>query len=317
MSTAQPGAAAAAAVPAVPDVSLGKTLPDNAVLAIWLAIACTVLFSGGDIAAKVLTETLPAGQVAWMRYAVFVATVIPFVLAMRGPSALRSSRPWWQAARGIGVVASSLLFVMGLGHLDVSEATAINFVSPIFMMALSIPMLGEKVGVRRWTAAAVSFAGVLVVVQPGTDAFSAAALFPMGAALCWAFAGIITRLMGAERPETTLVWSSVIGLAALTLVLPLGWTAPGWTEIGIALLMGILSTGGNWLAILAFRLAPAAILAPFFYLQLVSAAFFSFMVYGTVPDNATFVGGAIIAASGLYVAHRERVRRKEALASRP
>jgi drug/metabolite transporter (DMT)-like permease len=308
MNTSRPGASVA---PAVSDLQLPKGLPDNVMRAIWLAIACTAFFCAGDTSAKLLTFTLPAGQVAWMRYAVFVAIVLPVTFATRGRTALSTRRPGWQVARGCAVFGSSLLFILGLRHLQISEATVINFVSPILMMALSVPMLGERVGIRRWTAAGVCFVGVLIVVQPGTDAFTPAALFPLGAALCWAFAGIVTRLMGPERPDVTLAWSSVVGLVLLTFVLPFGWEAPTWGEIGIVVLMGIFSTVGNWLAVLAFRLAPAAVLAPFFYLQLVSAAVYSYFLFGVVPEQATFVGGAVIAASGIYVAHRERVRRRK------
>ena len=287
--------------------------PDTTAVAIWLVVASTVFFSAGDVAAKLLTETLPAAEVAWLRYLIFALLAVPAALAIGGRRAIVTARPKQQAVRGIAVVASSLFFIMALGQLDVSEATAINFISPIFMMALSIPMLGEKVGARRWSAAGVSFVGVVLVVQPGTDAFTLAALLPMASALCWAFSGIVTRAMGDERAETTLAWSSMLGLVLLSASLPFSWVTPTLPEIGIAVLMGVFSTAGNWLVVLAFRLAPASVLAPFFYLQLVSAAAFSFLMFNVVPGQWTVVGGAVIAASGLYVAHRERIRKREAM----
>lgn len=147
------------------------------------------------------------------------------------------------------MAGSSVLFILGLGSLPVAEATAINFISPIFITALSIPLLGEKVGLRRWAAAAVGFLGVMLVVQPGGAAFQLAALLPMGAALVWAVAAIATRLMSADRPEATLAWSAVVGLIALTAFVPFHWRTPTAGGIGIAVLMGAFSTVGHWLII--------------------------------------------------------------------
>jgi drug/metabolite transporter (DMT)-like permease len=291
---------------------IGAPVADNALVAIGLVLASTVFFSAGDIAAKFLTGSVPGIEVTWLRYLVFCLMVIPTIFMMRGRRAMVTARPGLQVARAIAVAGSSVLFILGLSHLDVAENTAINFISPVFITALSIPFLGEKVGIRRWAAAAVGFAGVMLVVQPGGDAFRLAALLPMGAALCWAGAAISTRLMSAERSEVTLAWSAIVGFAALSALVPFNWHPLGMAEVGIGVLMGIFSTVGHWLIILAFRRAPASILAPFSYVQLGFSALFSFLMFGVVPGMWTFVGGAVIAASGLYTAHRERVRgRKE------
>jgi drug/metabolite transporter (DMT)-like permease len=217
-----------------------------------------------------------------------------------------------QIIRALAVAGSSVLFILGLGHLQVAEATAINFISPIFITALSIPLLGEKVGIRRWAAAAVGFLGVMLVVQPGSSAFQMAALLPIGAALSWAMAAIATRLMSSERPETTLAWSAVVGLIALTAFVPFHWRTPTAGEIGLAVLMGGFSTMGHWLIILAYRKAAVSTIAPFSYVQLLFAGLLGFGVFGTVPGAMTLVGGGVIAASGLYTAHRERIRAREA-----
>jgi drug/metabolite transporter (DMT)-like permease len=217
-----------------------------------------------------------------------------------------------QIIRALAVAGSSVLFILGLGHLQVAEATAINFISPIFITALSIPLLGETVGIRRWAAAAVGFLGVMLVVQPGGSAFQMAALLPIGAAFAWAVAAIATRLMSSERPETTLAWSAVIGLIALTAFVPFHWRTPTAGEISLAVLMGSFSTVGHWLIILAYRKAAASTIAPFSYGQLLFAGLLGFGVFGTVPGAMTLVGGAVIAASGLYTAHRERIRAREA-----
>jgi len=152
----------------------------------------------------------------------------------------------------------------------------------------------------------------MLVVQPGGDAFSLAALLPMGAALAWAFAAIATRMMSSERPETTLAWSALIGFLALSAYVPFAWQSPTWREIGIAFLMGTFSTVGHWLICVSYRKAPVSTLAPFSYVQLLFAGLMGFAAFGNVPGVWTFVGGAVIAASGLYTAHRERVRAREA-----
>ncbi len=300
------------AVPTIPtrrDVSPAK---DTTFAAIGLALLSTVFFAMGDVAAKVLTGTLPAIEVTWLRYVVFCLLVVPTVLVARGARAMHTPRMRLQIVRALAVAGSAVLFILGLGHLQVAEATAINFISPIFITALSIPLLGEKVGIRRWAAAAVGFLGVMLVVQPGGSAFQVAALLPIGAALAWAVAAIATRLMSSERPEATLAWSAVIGLLALTAFVPFHWRTPTAGEIGLAVLMGSFSTIGHWLIILAYRKAAASTIAPFSYVQLLFAGLLGFGVFGTVPGAMTLVGGLVIAASGLYTAHREHVRAKEA-----
>ena len=285
---------------------------DATFAAIGLAVLSTVFFAMGDVAAKVLTGTLPAIEVTWLRYSVFCLVVVPTVVVARGTRAMHTPRPHLQIIRALAVAGSAVLFILGLGHLQVAEATAINFISPIFITALSIQLLGEKVGIRRWGAAAVGFLGVMLVVQPGGSAFQAAALLPIGAALAWAVAAIATRQMSSERPEATLAWSAVIGLAALTAFVPFNWRTPTAQEIGLAVVMGTCSTIGHWLVILAYRKAAASTIAPFSYVQLLFAGLLGLVVFGTVPGAMTLVGGMVIAASGLYTAHREHVRAREA-----
>ena len=295
-----------------PNARTGAPVRDATFAAIGLALLSTVFFAMGDVAAKVLTGTLPAIEVAWLRYLIFCLMVVPTVFVARGARMMHTPRLRLQIIRALAVAGSAVLFILGLGHLQVAEATAINFISPIFITALSIPLLGERVGVRRWAAAAVGFLGVMLVVQPGGSAFQVAALLPIGAALTWAVAAIVTRLMSSEPPETTLAWSAVIGLITLTALVPFHWRSPTAAEIGLAVLMGIFSTMGHWLIILAYRKAAASTIAPFSYVQLLFAGLLGFGIFGTVPGAMTLVGGVVIAASGLYTAHRERIRAREA-----
>jgi drug/metabolite transporter (DMT)-like permease len=206
----------------------------------------------------------------------------------------------------------SAAFIVGLSMMPVAENTAIAFLGPLFITALSVPLLGETVGIRRWMAALVGFLGVMIVVRPGSEAFQPAAIFPMVAALIGAFGVILTRHMANEAPEATLSWTGLSGFVVMTALMPFFWSAPDLTQVALGLGSGLLSTVGHAFVVLAFRRAGASTLAPFTYVQLLFAGFFAYLVFSTVPSLWTVAGGVVIAASGLYTAHRERVRAAEA-----
>jgi len=276
---------------------------------ILLLVASTVVFSVCDIVTKHLAASLPAAEIAWIRYAIFSCIVVPAVLLAGGKALLRARRPGLQVLRSLGMIGSTIFFTMGLRYLPVAEATAIYFISPILIMALSILFLGESIGWRRWIAAFVGLTGVLVVIRPGTDAFQATALLPLLGATSWAAGAVVTRKMsGSDHPLTTLAYSAVGGCLALSAALPFNWVTPSGTQIGFALLMGLFFAIGQWLVVLAYRHGNASVIAPFSYVQLLWAGALGYLVFGAVPDGWTIVGACIIAASGLYTAYRERVR---------
>ncbi|HZH50440.1 MAG TPA: DMT family transporter [Microvirga sp.] len=277
-----------------------------------LMVASTVFFAGSDVITKELTAYLPPIEVAWLRYATFALLVIPAIFMNGGSTILRSRHAGLQWLRGLGTVGSAILFTAGLPYLPVADATSIYFISPILIMALSVLFLGEVVGWRRWTAALVGLVGVLIVIRPGTSAFEPAAILPLLGATSWAAAAVVTRKMsGQDHPLTTLAYSAFVGLLILSVVLPFNWVMPTWREIFLGLCVGVLSTTGHWLVILAYRHANASVIAPFSYVQLLWASMLGYLVFNTLPDAWTAVGASIIAASGLYTAYRERVRAKE------
>lgn len=277
-----------------------------------LMVGSTVFFSISDVITKVLAGTLPPVEVAWLRYATFTLMVIPVLMMNGGGSLLRSHRPGLQVLRGLGMVGSSIFFTAGLPYLAVADATAVYFISPILIMALSVLFLRETVGWRRWSAAFVGLVGVLIVIRPGTSAFESASLLPLLGATSWAAAAVFTRKMsGGDHPLTTLVYSAFVGFVVLTLALPFTWTTPSWQEVALGLCIGVLSTAGHWLVILAYRYANASAIAPFSYVQLLWATALGYLAFGSLPDAWTALGAAVIAASGLYTAYRERVRALE------
>jgi drug/metabolite transporter (DMT)-like permease len=280
---------------------------------IGLIVASTVFLACSDALAKYLSLTLPSIEIAWIRFLVFFIIVIP-IMARRSPDVFRSTRPGLQVLRGIGLVASSLFFISGLRFLPIAEASATSFIAPLFVTALSIVLLGERVGVRRWAATLVGLAGVMIVVRPGTSAFHPAALFPILSALGWACTLIITRMIaGMDRTITTMVYSAITGICLLSAAVPFVWVVPSWRDIFLGVCIGIASTAGQWIVVLAFRYADASVLAPFSYSQLVWATIFGFFVFSEIPDIWTIVGAAVIIGSGIYTAHRERVRRSQLL----
>jgi drug/metabolite transporter (DMT)-like permease len=285
-------------------------LPDNPLKAIVLVASATVLFATADTISKYLSGSLPIVEFLWIRYVLFM--VMGIILIRRAPVRfVRARNPWLQITRGVCVVGSSVLFVYGVSQMTMAQATTISFLSPLLITILSIPLLGEIVGVRRWAAVGAGMVGMLVVVRPGMGGFQPAALFGVASSFFWALALIITRkISSSDAPQTTVFWSAAIGTAVLTMMLPFQAVWPTPMQLLLSLVLGVLASGGQWLVILAHRIAPASMIAPFFYGQLLWVTGLGLLVFGNLPDRWTLAGAGIIIASGLYTAHRERVRRK-------
>jgi drug/metabolite transporter (DMT)-like permease len=282
--------------------------PDDPLRAIALAVSATVLFGSSDTISKYLSSSLPIIEFIWIRYILFL--IMAACLVRR--RSVMARNPGMQITRGLCVIGSSVLFVYGVRQMTMAQATTISFLSPLLITMLSIPLLGETVGPRRWAAVGAGMLGMLVVVRPGMGGFQPAALFGVASSFCWALALIITRkISSSDTPQTTVLWSAGIGTAVLTLMLPFVAVWPTLEQLGWSLILGVLASGGQWLVILAHRIAPASLLAPFFYSQLLWVSGLGFLVFGNLPDGWTITGAAIIVGSGLYTAHRERVRRTQ------
>ena len=298
--------------------SVARTAParsDRPFRGIALILASTVFLGASDVTAKYLSATLPSIEIAWIRFLVFALIMSPAMLPGSPLCALRSDRPGLQVMRGVALLSSSLFFISGLRFLPIAEASATGFVAPLFVTALSIVFLGESVGMRRWLATAVGLIGVLIVLRPGTSAFHPAAFLPIVSALAWACTLIMTRMMsGREHAITTMTYSSIVGVCVISALVPFVWVAPSWHDILFGIFIGVASTAGQWIVVLAFRYADASVLAPFSYTQLLWVSILGFLIFGELPDIWTVTGAVFIVASGLYTAHRERVRRSQLLA---
>jgi drug/metabolite transporter (DMT)-like permease len=270
-----------------------------------LLVAAMACFSASDALAKQLSGALPPLVLAWCRYLLLLAVVAP--LALRHPAAWRSQRPGLQVLRAAALAASAMLFLFGISLLPVAEATAMVFASPLFVTLLASLALREHVPLSRWWPVLLGFGGVLVVVRPGAGVFGAAALYPLLSSMAWACAVICTRrLSSSDSTLTTMLYSSVIGTAASTLLLPSVQPGALLAHAWPLLCMAGAWCLAQWLTIVAYRLAPAAAIAPFAYTQLLCAALIGWVVFDHLPDGASFAGMAVILASGVWAAGAAR-----------
>jgi drug/metabolite transporter (DMT)-like permease len=275
-----------------------------------IALMCgaVLCFACLDTTAKFLTHHMDALQVVWARFTSAFLLVIALWNPVRRPGLMRTSRPVLQIARSVLMFASSLLNFVALQFLQLDEALAIIFSTPFLVAAFAGPILGEWIRWRRWCAIGVGFVGVLVVTRPGVGGIHPAALLSLTSAVCLAFYAITTRMLArTDSNETTMFYSNVVGTVALLPVLPFIWSAPAsWPIVLLMLAMGVFGTIGHFMLIAGHRLAPATVLAPFVYTQLVWVIALGFFVFGDVPNRWTLAGSAIVIASGLYLLYRER-----------
>ncbi len=276
-------------------------------------MCCAVAsFSFLDTTGKYLNHHMATLQVVWARY--FFAFVLTLVFSnpLTRPGMLKTSRPFMQVGRSALLLCSTVLNLFALRWLQLDEALSILFSTPFMVAALCVPLLGEWVGWRRWTAIIVGFCGVLVVARPGVGGLHPAALLTLAGSVCYAFYVISTRVLSrSNSSDTTQFYTSLVGALAMSAIVPFVWTTPEDVFIaGLMVLIGALGGGGHYLLIRAHRLAPASTLAPFIYTQMVWTTALGFLVFGDVPHRWTIVGGLIVISSGLYLLHRETVMGK-------
>jgi len=220
---------------------------------------------------------------------------------LMGRKIFRANHLPWQIARGLILVFCTGLSFTGLRFMPLAEFTAISFVTPLIITLLAGPLLGEKVGLARWGAVALGFAGVLIIIRPGSGIFGWAALLPLTLSCANAMFQILTRkYAGVDDPVTTLFFSGLAGAVLASVAVPFVWKTPVLAHWPALLLMGVLGGGGHLLLVLCFRRAPASVLAPFSYAQLAFATLIGVLIMGHVPDRWSLIGMGVIALAGLY-----------------
>jgi drug/metabolite transporter (DMT)-like permease len=287
-------------------------------IAIGLICCAVLLFALLDTSAKWLSGHMDPVQVVFARYAGSMVLVLMLLNPWSHPGVLRTRRPWLQGIRSLLLLGSTALNFVALKYLQLAETVSIMFAGPLLVALVAGPMLGEWPGPRRLAAICVGFLGVLVITRPGIGGMHPAALLSVLGCICYSFYALATRQLAAyDPPETTMVYSGVAGTLAVLPLIPFFWSPPQTPFVWLVMLgTGVFGGFGHWLLILAHRLAPATVLAPFIYSQIVWMIALGWLVFGQFPDGWTFVGATIVIASGLYLLYRERVRKLPEAAAR-
>lgn len=268
------------------------------------------LLTANDAASKYLVQTHPVGQVIGLRQAATLLVLLPYVMFFGRWSALRVVNWPGQLARGLLFIIGSVFIVLSLAELPLATAITMLFASPIFMVMLSAPLLGERIGHHRWIAVVAGFIGVLIILRPGAESFRWALLLPLLAALVNALRDVLTRRL--SRTETSLAilfWSNIILMVGGLATLPFGWVAVTPTAAFWFVAAGIFNGTAHFCIIDALRTGEASVVAPIRYTALLWAALLGFVVWGELPELWLWVGAAVIVGSSLYMVRTERRRR--------
>lgn len=278
----------------------------NNLRGILLMLAGFFAFSIADTFAKILTETYHPVQIVWTRQ-LGITTGVLVLIALRGPSILRSVAPGLQVTRGLCAIVSAVFFVFALRYVPLADAVAVTFVAPFMVTVFGALLLGERVGPRRWSAIVIGFIGMLIVIRPGYAAFHPAILLVVLAAAGFAMRQILSRHLGnRDRTETTLVYTAATTILLLAIPLPFYWQPPVDPQhILIMVLMAAMAACGEFLIIRALEIALAVVVAPAQYALILFSSVWGFFAFGQVPDAWTWLGCAVIVLSGLYMMWRE------------
>lgn len=281
--------------------------------AVLLVTASVLCFSLLDAGAKYLSRELPVLQIVWMRYLVNFCFALLVSAPWRDARYLKTRHLKLQILRSILLFCSTAFNFVALQHLQLAQTVSILFTAPLLVALLSVFVLGETVGPRRWGAILVGLCGILIVTRPGSDAFQWPALLSVGSAICIAIYNIVTRkIAGSDSARTSQVYVTLIACVALTPLMPGTWQAPSGPMIWVLLFaIGFFGWIGHWLLTAAHDYAPASHIAPFMYSQIVWMVALGYIVFRDVPDFWTAVGALIVVASGLYLLRRERVVREQ------
>lgn len=313
MTTTEPGSENAPARRASLDVTDAAELKlrQRGILLMCCALIC---FACLDTTGKWLGRHVPVWEVVWSRYVGATILALTFTNPWRATGSLRTRRPVLQCVRALLLFSSTLFNFLALKHLQLADTMAVGFALPLVLSLLAGPILGEWVGPRRLVAILVGFIGVLVVVRPGIGALQPGMIYTIGSLFCYAFYNMFTRMLAAtDPPATTTFFGAVSGVVVLTPFLPYFWHWPQSWQVWLGLAaLGCFGGFGHFLLIHAHGLAPAAVLAPYVYTQIVWMTALGFIVFGDVPGMYTAIGAGIVVTSGLYLFYRERVVKAKA-----
>ncbi|MBL8699059.1 MAG: DMT family transporter [Alphaproteobacteria bacterium] len=271
-----------------------------------MCLAGTVLpFMNGF--GKLLSATYPAEQVVWARFVSHLLWVLLLAGPQLGTALFRTARPGLQLARSLAMLSSSVIFFVALPHIGLAEASVINFVSPFLVMLLALPMLGERFVAHRLIGVTIGFAGVIVVIRPGADVFNWASVAIFVSSGFYALYQVLTRMVaGHDRPETSILYSVLAGSIAMSFVMPWVWTTPMSTIDAVLMAsLGFIGAIGHYCLARAMFYAPASVISPFNYWQLIGAVGVGYALFASLPDAWTWIGAVLIVGAGLFIGWRE------------
>ncbi|MHA1536073.1 MAG: DMT family transporter [Alphaproteobacteria bacterium] len=278
--------------------------PFRAIALICFAVFCFILMN--TMVRYLGRAGVPVPEIIWARYLFHLLLIMAF-FPRRITTLLVSRRKAMQVFRSVLVLAATVCMFFAVREMPLADAVALSFSAPLFAVGLSVVILRERVGPRRWAAVAVGFAGMLIIVRPGAGTLQWAALLPISMAVLYATYQIVTRMIrAAADPLNALFYTALVGAIVSSFVVPFFWRTPSVVEWLLLLGIGFLGGLGHYAVILAYERAEVSVIAPFAYTELIWATILGFMVFGDVPDRWTFLGAGIIVASGLYVLYRER-----------
>lgn len=287
--------------------------PRNRLIGIGLISITFLCFSLLDGGAKWLVRALPVVEVVWLRFLIQVLLGGALLVPRQGMALLRTRRPRLQFLRAALLAVMTAMNFWALQYLQLAETSSIMFSTPILIALFAAPMLGETLDRARWMAILAGFAGVLIIIRPGMQGFHPALLLCLMNALLYAMFNLLTRRLAAyDSPETSQFLSALGATLALTPFALAAWQTPASAlEWSVAFLMGLFGGLGHYGLALAHRYAPASVLAPFLYQQILYMMILGYVIFGDVPNPAVLIGAAVVIASGLYLLWREQRKSRQ------
>ena len=263
-----------------------------------------------DVAAKFLgQQKMPVLESVWARLFIGMIMTLPFVLKGRSLKNLKTDMPVMHGVRASLLIASTAFFFLALGYLPIADTLSIFFVQPLVVTLLSPLLLKEHVGLRRWIAVVIGFAGTLVIIRPGFQTLNPGVLLALLAGTASALYMILTRkIAGRSDPIVTMFHTNVAGALIMTIAVPFVWVTPNpkqWMLLGV---LAAVASLGHYLVVAAYRFAEASLLAPLAYAEMIMAVVCGWWFFGDFPDRWTFTGVGILIACAVYISYRERVR---------
>jgi len=286
--------------------SLEKLVPQS-YKGILLYCVAIFLFVTMDAIVKHANETYEPMQVVWARYFFHMLLMTLFLAPKLKMDLVRTVKPKLQIFRSMLLLGATVCFFTALKYIPLADAGAMGSTSPLFVMVLSVFVLGEKISFRRWSAVIVGFLGALIILRPGFGDVHPAMFLVIGMAVFYASYQIATRkLAGVDSSYTTIFYTALVGTIVMSIVAPFFWVTPDLFGWGMLALIGLIGGVSHFIIILAFTYTTASTAAPFAYTQLIWTAIFGFFAFGDLPDEFTILGATIIVGSGLYILYRER-----------